>query len=615
MPAISSYPNAASFHANAKLLGTDENGDTKNFTKAQVQGGIDHGGLSGLGDDDHTIYAKADGSRDFSAKVKYAAHPSFSADTELVDKKYVDDAITAGGGYTDEQAQDAVGNILNATRFTYNDAGGAIDLSASVQTSLGKADTALQPGDGADNLVAGSTNKFATAAEKTKLSNITVSQAVDLDAVKTTTNHLTVTAATDLDALRTKLATVATNADVTNATNVGTSINGASAKTSYVAADKFPLLDSAASNALKYITGTNLELSLKTYTDTLYAAASHGHSWSSITSKPQNLVDIAALSDPNADRILFWDDSAGAYGHLTVGTNLSISGTTLNATGGGGGGGGDMYIATYDPTAKNSDAFLMSNMAEDTNAKVMTAAERAKVGHLTVTQAVDLDTMESDLAGKLVKSANLSDLTNAATALTNLGLSANGASLVTAANYAAMKALLDLEIGTDIQAYDADLTSWAGVTRASGFDTFAGTPSSANLKALLTDETGSGAAVFGTSPTIATPALTDPVITGAIQEDIYTITDAAGFEIDPGNGTIQLVTLGANRTPAATNFANGESVTLMIADGTAFTITWSTVAVTWVGGSAPTLATSGYTVVVLWKVGGTIYGSRVGDVA
>lgn len=39
---------------------------------------------------------------------------------------------------------------------------------------------------------------------------------------------------------------------------------------------------------------------------------------------------IADLADPNADRILFWDDSAGAYTYLTVGSNLSISGTTLN---------------------------------------------------------------------------------------------------------------------------------------------------------------------------------------------------------------------------------------------------------------------------------------------
>lgn len=43
----------------------------------------------------------------------------------------------------------------------------------------------------------------------------------------------------------------------------------------------------------------------------------------------------ASLTDPNADRILFWDESAGAVTWLTVGSNLSITGTTLNATGGG----------------------------------------------------------------------------------------------------------------------------------------------------------------------------------------------------------------------------------------------------------------------------------------
>jgi len=54
------------------------------------------------------------------------------------------------------------------------------------------------------------------------------------------------------------------------------------------------------------------------------------------------------------------------------------------------------------------------------------------------------------------------------------------------------------------QPLDADLTSWAAVTRASGFDTFTATPSSANLASLVTDETGSGALVFGTAPTFPT---------------------------------------------------------------------------------------------------------------
>lgn len=111
--------------------------------------------------------------------------------------------------------------------------------------------------------------------------------------------------------------------------------------------------------------------------------------------------------------------------------------------------------------------------------------------------------------------------------------------------------------------------------------------------------------------TTNTATLTNKTITGT-KETVYTITDGAAFEIDPANGGIQTITLGASRTPAATNFTAGQSVTLMIDDGTAYTITWTTVNPTWIGGSAPTLATSGYTVIELWKVGSTIYGAYVG---
>ena len=43
-------------------------------------------------------------------------------------------------------------------------------------------------------------------------------------------------------------------------------------------------------------------------------------------------LGFESLTDPDADRILFWDDSAGALKFLTAGTNLAFSGTTLNAT-------------------------------------------------------------------------------------------------------------------------------------------------------------------------------------------------------------------------------------------------------------------------------------------
>lgn len=41
----------------------------------------------------------------------------------------------------------------------------------------------------------------------------------------------------------------------------------------------------------------------------------------------------ASLADPGADRLMFWDESTGLVDWLTIGTNLSITGTTINASG------------------------------------------------------------------------------------------------------------------------------------------------------------------------------------------------------------------------------------------------------------------------------------------
>jgi hypothetical protein len=139
--------------------------------------------------------------------------------------------------------------------------------------------------------------------------------------------------------------------------------------------------------------------------------------------------------------------------------------------------------------------------------------------------------------------------------------------------------LTDGDIGSTVQAYDADLTTWGGKAAPSG-------------------------TVVGTSDT---QTLSNKTITGT-KETVYTITDGAGFEIDPANGGIQTVTLGASRSPAATNFAAGQSMILGIDDGTTYSITWPTITWATITATAPTLATSGYTWVVLWKVGSTLYG-------
>jgi hypothetical protein len=149
-----------------------------------------------------------------------------------------------------------------------------------------------------------------------------------------------------------------------------------------------------------------------------------------------------------------------------------------------------------------------------------------------------------------------------------------------------------------------------GITSfGAGVATFLGTPSSANLATAVTDETGSGALVFATSPTLSGPTFND-----GYTEEVFAVTGTTPA-LSPTNGSIQTWTLSGNSTPTAGTWAAGQSITLMIDDGTAYTVTWSSVAVTWKtdGGVAPTLNTTGFTVIQLWKVGTTVYGARVGN--
>ena len=114
--------------------------------------------------------------------------------------------------------------------------------------------------------------------------------------------------------------------------------------------------------------------------------------------------------------------------------------------------------------------------------------------------------------------------------------------------------------------------------------------------------------------TLTAKTLSGAVLNDGYTEEVFAVTGTAPL-LSPTNGSIQTWTLSGNSTPTAGTWAAGQSITLMVDDNTAYTINWTSLAVVWKtdAGSAPTLNTTGYTAIALWKVGTTIYGARVGD--
>lgn len=120
--------------------------------------------------------------------------------------------------------------------------------------------------------------------------------------------------------------------------------------------------------------------------------------------------------------------------------------------------------------------------------------------------------------------------------------------------------------------------------------TFLSTPSSANLAAALTDETGSGAAVFATGPTIATPTLTAPTINGYVEGNTNLGTVGASATLSIASSTVLTATLtaGTQTTFTMPAAAAGKAFTLYLkqpASGTVGSAVFT--GVKWQNGGAP----------------------------
>ena len=151
-------------------------------------------------------------------------------------------------------------------------------------------------------------------------------------------------------------------------------------------------------------------------------------------------------------------------------------------------------------SAKITDGTIVN---ADINASAAIDATKIHNGNITNTEFGYLDGvtsgLQTQLDGKLVKASNLSDVTNATTARTNLGVA----------------------IGTDVQAHDADLDAIAGLTSAAdkGIQfTGSGTAGTYDLttagKALLDDADASAQRTTLGLGTIATQDSNNVSVTG-----------------------------------------------------------------------------------------------------
>jgi len=115
-----------------------------------------------------------------------------------------------------------------------------------------------------------------------------------------------------------------------------------------------------------------------------------------------------------------------------------------------------------------------------------------------------------------------------------------------------------------------------------GVATFLATPSSANLAAAVTDETGTGALVFAASPTLVTPVL-GTVAAGSV------LTNATGLPLTTGvTGTLPA----ANGGTAQSTYATGDTLYASALNTVSKLTIGSTGQVLTVAGGVPTWATS-----------------------
>ena len=283
--------------------------------------------------------AQIDGNATTGAAIYTSVVPALQVTANVaVGARGSDGVGVPEGGTTGQVLSKASGTDYD-TEWTTPSAGPGGGAVSSVNSQTG--DVVLDADDISD---AATTNKFVTAAEKTKLSNTSGVNTGDQDLSSyATTAALTSGLSGKANTSHTHTASdvtdfttaVQTAAPAETVTTIGALILGATAKTTPVDADYLPLMDSAASNIMKKLSWANVKATLKTYFDTLYATITHTHAQSDITNLTSDLAGKASTSHTHtASNVTDFNSAALAAAPAETTTTMGslINGATAKTT-------------------------------------------------------------------------------------------------------------------------------------------------------------------------------------------------------------------------------------------------------------------------------------------
>ena len=319
----------------------------------------------------------------------------------------------------------------------------------------------------ANSSVAANTAKNSyPSADATKVGHITVTQAVDLDTLES--NVATNNAKTGITAQQASDITT-NNAKVGITTDQANAITANTAKNSYPSADATKVghltvtqavdLDTMESN----IATNNAKISFDSTSSTKLAGIEEGAD----VTDAANVTAAGALMDSEVDADI---KTLSLPANTTISTfaktilddaDASAVRTTIGA------GTSNLALGTSSTTALAGDTTTISSeqasaITANTAKNSYPSADATKVGFISVTQAVDLDTLESDVATNNAKvgittqqasdiTANNAKISFDSTSSTKLGTIEENADVTDTANVTAAGALMDSEVDADIK--------------------------------------------------------------------------------------------------------------------------------------------------------------------